>query len=44
MPVLRVGVHPPDCRHPVLVRSIDTTLAAAVRRRRVASYGDLLAA
>lgn len=44
MPVLRVGVHPPDCRHPVLVRSIETTLKAAVRRRRVARYGDLLAA
>ena len=28
VPVLRVGVHPPDCRHPALVRSIETTLAS----------------
>lgn len=42
--VLRVGVHPPDCRHPALVRSIEATLATAGRRRRVASYGELLAA
>jgi len=42
--VLRVGVHPPDCRHPALVKSIDATLTAAARRRRVASYGSLLAA
>lgn len=43
-PVLRVGVHPPDCRHPALIRSIEKTLATATRRRRVSSYGDLLAA
>jgi predicted deacetylase len=42
-PVLRVGVHPPDCRHPALVQSINATLATATRRRRVSSYGDLLA-
>jgi uncharacterized protein len=43
-PVLRVGVHPPDCHHPGVVRSIDTTLTAMARRRRIASYGELLAA
>lgn len=40
--VLRLGVHPPDCRHRVLVRSIEATLAAAARTRRVAAYRDLL--
>lgn len=44
MPVLRVGVHPPDCRHAALVRSIDRTLATVVRSRRVGRYGELLAA
>lgn len=44
MPVLRVGVHPPDWRHPGIVRSIETTLARASRSRRVASYRELLAA
>lgn len=43
-PVLRVGVHPPDCRHPALVRSIETTLAASTRVRRLSRYSDLLAA
>lgn len=42
--VLRIGVHPPDCRHPALVRSIRKTFEAAARSRRVASYSDLLAA
>lgn len=42
--VLRVGVHPPDVRHPALVRSIDKTLRTAARTRRVARYSDLLAA
>ncbi|HEY4070505.1 MAG TPA: polysaccharide deacetylase family protein [Sphingomicrobium sp.] len=41
--VLRVGMHPPDCSHPALVRSIDRTFQAA-RHRRVAGYSDLLAA
>ncbi len=41
--VLRVGVHPPDIRHPVLVRSIQTTLRSAARNRRPAAYADLLA-
>ena len=40
--VLRIGVHPPDVRHPALVRSIDATFAAARRKRRPARYGDLL--
>jgi len=44
IPALRVGVHPPDSRHPVLMRSIDTTLRAAVRNRRPARYSDLIAA
>jgi hypothetical protein len=39
--VLRIGVHPPDCRLPVLVRSIETTLTAARRRRRPAAYAEL---
>jgi len=41
--VLRIGVHPPDCRHPSLVRSIERTFRRAAGRRRVARYGDLLA-
>ena len=42
--VLRIGVHPPDCRHPALVRSIGKTFQTAARSRRVAGYSDLLAA
>lgn len=42
--VLRVGVHPPDCRHPALVRSIDKTLRIAARSRKIARYSDLLPA
>ena len=42
MQVLRIGVHPPDVHHPALVRSIDATLASAMRRRRPASYLELL--
>jgi uncharacterized protein len=41
--VLRVGVHPPDIRHPALVRSIQSTLRSAAKNRRPAAYGDLLA-
>lgn len=41
MEVLRIGVHPPDCRHPVLVRSIEATFKAAARRR-ASAYSDLL--
>lgn len=40
--VLRVGVHPPDVRHPALVRSIEATLAQAARTRRAAAYHELL--
>jgi predicted deacetylase len=43
MEVLRVGVHPPDVRHPALVRSIEGTLRTAAARRRPARYSDLLA-
>jgi predicted deacetylase len=42
IPTLRVGVHPPDIRHPALVRSIDSTLRIASRTRTAASYSDLL--
>ena len=40
--VLRIGVHPPDVRHPALVRSIGKTFAAARRNRQPARYGELL--
>jgi predicted deacetylase len=43
LPVLRLGVHPPDCREPVLLRSIQTTLRGLVARRRPARYSELLA-
>jgi predicted deacetylase len=43
MKVLRVGVHPPDCRHPILVRSIEKTLQTAMAKREAARYRDLLA-
>ena len=42
--VLRIGVHPPDCRHPVLVRSIDKTFRTARKTRRPGRYSDLLPA
>jgi uncharacterized protein len=41
--VLRVGVHPPDSRHPVILHSIEATLRAAAGRHP-ARYSDLLAA
>jgi predicted deacetylase len=41
--VLRIGVHPPDCRHPALVRSIQRTFRKAGQSRRAASYRELLA-
>jgi uncharacterized protein len=44
LPVLRIGVHPPDSRHPALVRSIEKTLRIAARHRRPARYCDLLPA
>jgi predicted deacetylase len=40
--VLRVGVHPPDVRHPALVRSIGKTLDMASRSRQAGRYSDLL--
>ena len=40
--VLRVGVHPPDVRHPTLVRSIGKTFKSAARARRPARYSELL--
>jgi predicted deacetylase len=39
---LRVGVHPPDVRHPLLIRSIEATFNHAARNRRAARYADLL--
>ena len=42
--VLRIGVHPPDCRHPALVRSIDKTFGIARKTRRAKRYSDLLPA
>jgi hypothetical protein len=40
--VLRIGVHPPDVRHPRLVGSIEKTLRKAAGERRPARYADLL--
>jgi len=42
--VMRVGVHPPDARHPALVRSIESVLRSATASRRAATYAELLAA
>lgn len=42
MPVLRVGVHPPDIRHRALVRAIQSTFQSAIADRRAAAYADLL--
>ena len=42
--ILRIGVHPPDVRHPAIVRSIGKTFTSAARGRRPARYSDLLAA
>lgn len=44
LPVARVAVHPGDTGVPALLDSIDRTLAAFARRRRVARYSDLLCA
>lgn len=43
IPVLRIGVHPPDIRHQALVNSIKQTFESAAAKRRVARYSDLLA-
>lgn len=40
--VVRIGVHPPDIRHPKLVRSIGKTFTATLRSRRPGRYADLL--
>lgn len=40
--VLRVGVHPPDVRHPALIRSIEKTLRRVSRKRLPGRYSDLL--
>jgi predicted deacetylase len=40
--ILRIGVHPPDVRHGVLVDSIGKTFSAALRSRRPGRYADLL--
>lgn len=42
--VLRIGVHPPDCRHPALLRSIERTFEIACGSRRAAAYSALAAA
>ncbi|HEY6049252.1 MAG TPA: DUF2334 domain-containing protein [Sphingomicrobium sp.] len=42
--VLRIGVHPPDSRHPIVVRSIEKTLRSAARSRTPGRYSDLLSA
>lgn len=39
---LRIGVHPPDCRQPSLVTSIETTFRIARKTRRPAHYSELL--
>jgi predicted deacetylase len=40
--VLRVGVHPPDVRHPALIRSIKNVLGSATRSRQPGHYSELL--
>jgi len=39
--VLRIGLHPPDCHHPAIMRSIEAALRHSVARRAVARYADL---
>jgi predicted deacetylase len=40
--VLRLGVHPPDCRDDATMASIASTLRVAARKRRAAAYRDLM--
>jgi hypothetical protein len=40
--VLRIGVHPPDVRHPSLMASISKTLHAASQTHVPGRYSDLL--
>jgi predicted deacetylase len=42
MRALRIGVHPPDVRHPALLRSIASTFKSAVAHRRPSAYAGLL--
>jgi uncharacterized protein len=42
MKVLRIGVHPPDCRHPSVLESIDKTLRTVAKDHVAGSYSDLL--
>ena len=42
--VLRIGVHPPDCKHPRLVVSIEKSLQSALKSRRAGHYSELLPA
>ncbi len=44
MSALRVGVHPPDVRHPALVQSIEKTLQIGRRTRVAAAYSHLVGA
>lgn len=44
LPVLRVGVHPPDVHQPALMKSIEATLSHALKRRRPGAYSELLRA
>ncbi|WP_037552116.1 DUF2334 domain-containing protein [Sphingomonas sp. URHD0057] len=39
--VLRIAVHPPDSRHPAVVRSIKQTFRTGMRGRQAARYADL---
>lgn len=43
IPVLRIGVHPPDVRSPALLKSIDASVAWGLRSRRPGRYSELLA-
>jgi hypothetical protein len=40
--VLRIGVHPPDVRHPSLVRSIERALEGTAQSRLPGRYFELL--
>jgi len=39
--VLRIGVHPSDCRHSTIMKSIEKTMQVAARNRRAGRYADL---
>jgi hypothetical protein len=39
--VLRLGVHPPDCGKPAVMRSIKTTVSSLASSRRPARYSEL---